>query len=84
MRRRVVPNTISKRFRRKLSRAKHPYILWLRCKRPAVYARWSQMLVWYFVDRITTIDPIDTPFVSMLPKTTSEMLYLDWVKDKLQ
>jgi len=35
------------------------------------------------VCHITDIEPIDTPFVNMLPKITSKHLYHQWLTDKL-
>lgn len=83
MKRRRVPNTVSKRFRRKLRRAQDPYLLWLRCKRPRVYARLTRWWNHQWLNRIVSIDPIDTPFFSRAPRVTSQHILHTWVCDKL-
>lgn len=77
MKQRCVPNTISKRFRRKLRRAKSPFHLWLRCKRPAVWARLTRLWSWQFLEVITNIDPYKMPIFASAPKFNPE----DWRLD---
>jgi hypothetical protein len=60
-RRRYVPQTISKRLRRKLRRSQSPYLLWLRCRKPRLYARLQRMWLWKMLDTATSIAPCDTP-----------------------
>jgi hypothetical protein len=76
MKRRRVPNTISKRLRRKLRRAKNPYLLWLRLRRPRLYARLQRWWLWKLLDTITNIPPTDTPFFS-----AGRIEYSDWKVD---
>ena len=83
MKRRTVPNTISKRFRRKLRRAKSPFFLWLKCKRPRYYARLVRWWNYQFINIITNIAPFETPFTSAMPKVSSKALIDTWVVDEL-
>lgn len=78
MRRRTVPNTISKRFRRKLRRSETPYLLWLRCKRPHVWVRLTRLWSYRLLERITSIPPSETPFVSFAGRLNLE----DWRLDE--
>ena len=81
---RRVPDAISKRFRRKLKRSSAPYLLWLRCKRPHVYARLTRLWQYQWLERITSITPWDTPFFSTLPKVRSPHIYHEWLTDTLK
>lgn len=82
MKRRVVPNTVSKRFRRKLRRARNPYYLWLRCKRPRVCARLQRWWNYKFMDWITSIPPYATPFFAAAIKVEQRDLVERWRVDE--
>jgi len=84
MKRRIPPRTVSKRFARKLRRAKNPFLLWLQCKQPHKYARLRRLWRCRFWTEIFVIDPIDTPFFSSLPRTPSSMLHHEWALDELR
>ncbi len=84
MKRRRVPNTISKRLRRKLSRSSNPYLLWLRLRRPRVYARLQRRWVWQLIGEITNMCVYDTPFVSTCPKVTAADIAATWRTDDLR
>jgi hypothetical protein len=77
MKHRVVPNTVSKRFRRKLRRARAPYLLWLQCKRPHVYARLRRLWKARLLEMICSVSPIDTPLFSLAPIYT----HIHWRTD---
>jgi len=81
MKRRRVPNTISKRLRRKLRRAKNPYLLWLRLRQPAKYARLRRLWWALYWDAITNLSPIDTPFFSAATRVTANSIIQDWKVD---
>lgn len=82
MKRRVVPNTVSKRFRRKLRRARNPYYLWLRCKRPRVWARLTRLWNYRFMEMICSIPPYATPFFSAAVKVERGELLERWRTDE--
>ena len=84
MKHRRVPNTISKRFRRKLRRSSNPYLLWLQCKRLHVYARLARWWNFQFWQMLLSISPMDTPFFSACPKVTSQMVTHTWRLDEAQ
>lgn len=83
MKRRHVPNTVSKRFRRKLARSRNPYQLWLRCKRPHVWSRLVRYWRYRWIETITDIEPFKTPLFSTMPKVSSGHLRADWITDDL-
>jgi hypothetical protein len=74
---RRVPNAISKRLRRKLRRARNPYLLWLRCRRPALYARLQRWWTYKLIDYVTSVPPYATPLFSFAVKGTPNMWRLD-------
>jgi hypothetical protein len=80
---RRVPNTISKRFRRKLRRSSNPFQLWLRCKRPHVWARLTRLWNYRFWEMLLSIAPCDTPFCSMAPKVPSQSVLEQWKVDPI-
>jgi hypothetical protein len=81
MKRRRVPNTISKRLRRKLRRAKNPYLLWLRLRRPAVYHRLVGLWWVRLLNQITSISPIDTPLFALAPRDIANSIIDNWKVD---
>jgi hypothetical protein len=77
---------ISKRMRRRLQRTPRDkrFVLWLRCRRPAVYARLARYWNMQFWSLITTIDPWKTPFMSMALKLSASAVAHTWVTDELR
>lgn len=86
MRRRTVPNAISKRFRRKLRRVPQAkqFLFYLKCKRPRVYARLTRFQMYQFIQMIVSIDPWKTPFLAMAPKVRAKQVAEQWRLDEAQ
>ena len=80
-RRRTIPNTISKRFRRKLRRSPNPFLLWLCCKRPTIFARLTRLRSFQFINTLCKISPFDTPFFSASPKVKLPHVVHEWWLD---
>lgn len=85
--RRQIPwRYLSKRFRRKLRRTPRDrrFLLWLKCKRPRVYARLTGLWWVRWMNALTNISPYETPFVALAPKVTASQVYEQWVTDELR
>ena len=77
-----IPRT-SRRFQRKLRRAKNPLLLYLRCKRPQLWVRLQRWQMYQFFQVITNISPYESPFFSLAPRITAEDIIHNWRLDEL-